>query len=69
MQSSAIMQERFSVMRYQAPNRASTSHRELGSGILGSFLTGSPFLGVQQRREFRTPAFNGKVMLIVILRS
>jgi hypothetical protein len=39
------MQEPFFAMRYQAPNRTSKSHRELGSGIFGGFFTGSSSLG------------------------
>ena len=37
----------FFTLVVQAPNRTSASHRELGSGILGSFFNGRPFLGIQ----------------------
>ena len=37
----------FFTLVVQAPDRTSASHQELGSGILGSFFTGRPFLGVE----------------------
>jgi hypothetical protein len=41
------MQEPFCATRYQAPNRTSPFHWELGSGILSRFFTGRPFHGVE----------------------